>query len=174
MSISIIRVAKTIVIEPEDIPFKVVKKSNPSVEKGNRKVLQAGQEGKKNRHYLVTREDGEEISRVLQKSEVAEEPVEEIVEVGTKVVVYGSGGASWYIRTSEMIGACNLVPRGTRLHVVNPSNGKSVDIVSSGGGGFSGMGRVVDLSTAAFEALGVSTSQGTISNVRVEKYYPND
>lgn len=172
MSISIIRVAKTTVIEPEGIDFKVVKKQNSSLEKGTKNILQAGKKGSKNKFYLVTREDGVEISRVFKKSEVVSEPVDEIAEVGTKVVTYGSGEASWYIRTSEMIGACNLVPKGTRVHVVNIQNGKSVDITTSGGGGFGGMGRVVDLSTAAFEALGVSTGQGTISNVRVEKYYP--
>jgi rare lipoprotein A (peptidoglycan hydrolase) len=121
---------------------------------------------------LVRREDGEEVSRKLTKTEISEEPTEEIIEVGTKVVVYGSGEASWYIKSTAMIGACNLVSRGTKVHVVNISNGKSVDIVTSGGGEFSGMGRVVDLSTAAFQALGASLGQGTIGNVRVEKYYP--
>lgn len=169
--IVITRVAITTVIEPETIKYSTVKKTNPNVEKGNKKTLQAGKNGTKNKYYLVRREDGEEVSRSLTKTEVAEAPVDEIIEYGTKVVIYGSGSASWYVRSSAMIGACNLVPRGTKLHVVNTANGKSVDIVSSGGGAFSGMGRAVDLSTAAFEALGASLGQGIISNVRVEKYY---
>lgn len=172
MEIAITRVAITTVVESEPIKFTTVKKPNSSVEKGNKKTLQAGKNGIKNKYYLVRREDGEEVSRKLTKTEVELEPTDEIVEVGTKVVVYGSGEASWYVRTSAMIGACNLVPRGTKVRVVNLSNGKSVDIVTSGGGAFSGMGRVVDLSTSAFEALGVSASKGTIPNVRVEKYYP--
>lgn len=172
MEIAITRVAVTTVVESEAIKYTTVKKSNPNVEKGNKKTLQSGKNGTKNKYYLVRREDGEEVSRKLTKTEVAVDPTDEIVEVGTKVVTYGTGEASWYVRTSAMIGACNLVPKGTKVHVVNLSNGKSVDIVTSGGGGFSGMGRVVDLSTVAFEALGVSTSKGTIPNVRVEKYYP--
>lgn len=172
MEVAITRVAVTTVMESEAIKFTTVKKPNPNVEKGNKKILQTGKNGTKNKFYFVRREDGEEVSRKLTKTEVAEEPTDEIIEVGTKVVTYGTGEASWYVRTSAMIGACNLVPKGTKVHVVNLSNGKSVDIVTSGGGAFSGIGRVVDLSTAAFEALGVSASKGTIPNVRVEKYYP--
>lgn len=174
MTIAITRVAKTTITIPEGIDYEVTKKKNPDMEKGYKKVLQKGKTGTKNKYYLVTREDGEEVSRVFTKSEIAEEPVEEIVEVGTKVVVYGSGKASWYVNTSAMIGACNLVPKGTKLHIVNTANGKSVDIVSSGGGEFSGMGRVVDLSTAAFQALGGTLGQGIIGNVRVEKWYPEE
>jgi len=171
MNININRVAKTTIIEPEDINYKVVKKSNPNLEKGTKNVLQIGKRGTKNKYFLVTREDGVEVSRVLQKSEIVTDPVDEIDEVGTKIVAYGSGEASWYVRTSQMIGACNILPKGTRIHVVNTANGKSIDITTSGGG-IQTAGRIVDLSTGAFEALGVSTNQGTISNVRVEKYYP--
>ncbi len=174
MEIAITRVAITTIVEQEPIKYTTTKKSNPNVEKGNKKTLQQGKNGTRNKYYLVRREDGEEVSRSLTKTEVAEEPTEEIIEVGTKVVTYGSGAASWYVNTSAMIGACNLVPKGTKLHIVNTANGKSVDIVSSGGGAFAGMGRVVDLSTAAFQALGATLGQGTIANVRVEKWYPED
>lgn len=173
IQIVITRVAITTIVEKEAIKFTTTKKSNPNVEKGNKKTLQAGKNGTKDKYYLVRREDGEEVSRKLTKTEVSKEPTEEIVEVGTKVVVYGSGEASWYIRSSEMIGAYNTLPRGTRVHVVNMANGKSIDITTSGGG-IRTAGRIVDLSTAAFQALGATLGQGTIANVRVEKYYPNN
>ena len=169
MNININRVAKTILIQPEDIAFKTTKKSNPNVEKGTKKVLQAGKKGTKNKYYLVTREDGVEISRVFQKSEVMIEPTEEIDEVGTKVVTYGSGVASIWKSDSGMVAACNFVSRGTKIHLVNTDNGKSVDVTCMGGGLRSD--RLVDLSDTAFEKLGGTWSQGLLNNIRAEKYY---
>ncbi|PIS07977.1 hypothetical protein COT78_00645 [Candidatus Berkelbacteria bacterium CG10_big_fil_rev_8_21_14_0_10_43_13] len=172
MEIHIARVARTNVVESENINFSIVKKENPSLEKGTKSVLQKGVLGSRAKTYLVIREDGEEVSKTLIKSEVTQVPVSEIDEIGTKVVVYGSGKASWYINTSNMIGACNILPKGTKVHVVNLANGKSVDITTSGGG-IQTPGRILDLSTSAFTALGASLGQGIISNVRVEKYYPS-
>lgn len=173
MQIHITRVARTNIIVNEGVNFSIVKQSNPNLEKGTKNILQKGVLGNRAKTYLVIREDGEEVSRTLIKSEVTQTPVSEIDEVGTKVVVYGSGKASWYINTSSMIGACNILPRGTRVHVVNTANGKSVDITTSGGG-IQSSDRIVDLSTAAFQVLGATLGQGIISNVRIEKYYPPD
>lgn len=170
MQIRITRVARTNIIVNEDVSFGIVKQSNPSMEKGTKNILQKGVLGKRAKTYLVLREDGEEVSRTLIESKITQAPVGEIDEVGTKVVVYGSGKASWYINTSNMIGACNILPKGTKIHVVNTANGKSVDITTSGGG-IQSSDRIVDLSTAAFQALGATLGQGIISNVRVEKYY---
>lgn len=170
MEVAITRVAITTVVEKEAIDYKTVKKSNPNVEKGNKKTLQVGRKGTKNKYYLVRREDGEEVSRTLTKTEVAEEPTEEIVEVGTKVLVYGSGVASIWKKDSGMVSACNFVSRGTKIHVINMDNGKSVDVTCMGGGLRND--RLVDLSDTAFQALGGSWSQGLLKNVRAEKYYP--
>lgn len=87
MDINIIRVAKTTVIQSESIPFTTTKKNDPNLDQGKTKVEQAGKTGKKNLFYLVTREDGVEVSRVLQKTEVAEEPVTEKLIIGTKPVI---------------------------------------------------------------------------------------
>jgi len=171
MEIRITRVARTNIVVNEGVNFSIVKQSNPNMEKGTKNVLQKGVSGNRAKTYLVIREDGEEVSRTLVKSEITQAPTNEIDEVGTKVVVYGSGKASWYINTTSMIGACNILPKGTRVHVVNLANGKSIDITTSGGG-IGSSDRIVDLSTSAFTALGATLGQGIISNVRVEKYYP--
>jgi len=172
MKIVIIRVAKTTVIEKEAIDFKTITKSNPNVEKGNKKVLQAGEKGSKNKYYLVTREDGIQISKVFTRSEVAKEPVDEIIEVGTKVIMLGTGKATWYTRTTNMIAAHNSIKSGTKVRVVNLANGKSVVVTIVGGGIYHGDNVVIDLSTGAFEALGASLSVGKLNSVRIEKYYP--
>jgi len=172
MEIKIIRVAITTVIESQAIEYESVKKLNPNVEKGNKKILQVGKNGTLNKFYEVRREDGEEISRKLLKTEVAVEPTDEIIEYGTKVVVYGSGVASVWKESGAMIAACNFVARGTKVHVVNISNSKSVDVICQGGGLRND--RIIDLSDAAFEALGGSWSVGLLKNIRVEKWYPEE
>lgn len=172
MEIKINRVAKTTVVVPEAITYKTIKKQNPNLEKGNRNIITKGANGTKNKYYLVTREDGEEISRVLQKTEIVAQPIDEAVEVGTKVVVYSTGKATWYVRDSSMIAAHNSLPRGTKVNVVNLNNGKSIAVTIAGGGIYHDDNVVIDLSTAAFEALGASLGTGKLNNIRVEKYYP--
>lgn len=174
MEIVITRVAITTVVEPEAIKFITVKKSNPNIEKGNNKTLQAGKNGTKNKYYLVRREDGDEVSRKLQKIEVAETPTDEIVEIGTKVVVYGTGKATWYVKTGDMIAAHNSLPKGTKVNVINVSNGKSVVVTIKGGGIYHDDNVIIDLSTAAFQALGAGLGTGKLGNVRIEKYYPEN
>jgi len=66
-----------------------------------------------------------------------------------------------------LIAASNIVPRGTKVRVVNLYNGKSVDVLIVGGGLRSD--RIIDLSTGAFLALGASLNQGLIKQVRLEK-----
>lgn len=172
MEIAITRVAITTVVEKEVIKYTTVKKSNPNVEKGNKKTLQSGKNGTKDKFYLVRREDGEEVSRKLTKTEISEESVDEIVEIGTKIVVLDRGKATWYVRSSAMIAAHNSIPKGTKVNIVNLANGKSVVVTISGGGIYHDDNVVIDLSTAAFEALGASLGTGKLTNIRVEKYYP--
>lgn len=171
MQIKIIRVAVTTVVERENIEYQVVKKSDPNLEKGNKRVEVRGSNGTRAKYYLVTREDGVEISKVFQKNEMEREPVTEVVVLGTKVVSYGTGVASIWKSSGEMVAACNFVAKGTIINVVNLDNKKSVTVTCMGGGLRSD--RIVDLSSAAFQALGGSWSQGLLKNVRAEKYYPN-
>jgi len=166
--IIIIRVAITTVIEPKPIDFQTVTKKNTSQEKDYKKILQTGAKGVKNYYYLVTREDGEEVSRQLQKTKIATPPTDRIVEIGTMVKVYGSGTATWYNRNKKLVAASNTLPAGTRVNVVNLANGKSV-VVTIDDHGIQG-GTIIDLSSDAFAAIG-SLGAGTI-NVRLEKYYP--
>lgn len=170
MQIRITRVAKTTVIETQSISFNVTQKPNPNLEKGIHNVLQAGSDGSKKNYYAVTREDGVQVSKIFTKSEVVTQPVDEIMEVGTKVVVYGSGKATWYKRIDKMVAASNTLPKGTKVNVINLANGKSC-VVTIDDTGIQG-DAVIDLSADAFASIG-SLGSGIVK-VRIEKYYPND
>jgi len=169
MNIKIIRVARTNVHEYEDIDFDVIKRDDPNLDQGKTRVERAGKTGEKKFTYEVIREDGEQISKTLVSTEIVSKPIDKILIVGTKITSYGTGIASWYIETSRMIAACNFLPKGTKVRVVNLHNGKSV-IVECVGGGMRG-DRIIDLSSGAFEALGASLGQGVISQVRLEKVF---
>lgn len=169
MMIVITRVNETDVKEVITLPFKTITKDDPDLLKGKQRVETKGENGMKERVYHVRRENGKLVSRVLTSEKVTKQVIDQIVYKGTKVLTepVSSGVASWYIKSESMIGACNLVPRGTKLKVTNLANGKAIEVTASGGGLRSD--RVIDLSTAAFKALGASLGQGTISRVKVEK-----
>lgn len=165
----ITRVAITQIKERESIDFRTIKKEDSNMEKGQSRIAQKGTKGEKELTYEVRREDGEEVERKLLNSEVIKQPVEEIVYIGTKVVVFGIGEASYDNTVSGMVATCNLVSKGTEIKVVNLSNGRSVTVTSIGKGLTSA--RIIDLSPQAFQALGASLGQGIIRSVRLEKVY---
>ena len=73
--------------ETKTEPIKFAKKTreNPTLEKGQSKVVQKGQNGEKTITYKVTYEAGKEIKREKISEKVTKEPIDEITEVGTLV-----------------------------------------------------------------------------------------
>jgi len=87
MEIAITRVAITTVVEQEVIKYITLNKDDNTMDKGKTKVQQAGQNGSRDLSYRVVREDGDEVSRKLIKTEKTKDPVIEIVLVGTRPVI---------------------------------------------------------------------------------------
>ena len=71
-------------IVEKELDFDLVERTNPDLAKGERKVIQAGVKGQGLEYVEVSALDQ---SRKVIATEVATEPVAEIVEVGTKEVV---------------------------------------------------------------------------------------
>jgi|GEM_PF-341371 len=166
LTITIVRVQEADVHVTESIAFSTQKQADPNLEKGQKSVVQKGKNGVRTKTYRVRREDGVEVSRVLSNSEVTTAPTPEIVKEGTKVVVYGTGSATWYTKSLNHVAAHNTLPKGTRVRVVNVANGKSTVVTVVGGGLH---GALIDLSYDAFAEIG-DISAGRLS-VRVEKIY---
>jgi len=154
----------------EKIAFDTEEQPSADLVVGNSEVAFEGKVGKKIVTYKITSVNGDDISNEKMDEEIIEQPQNRIVLYGTKpkTTYLTQGQAKWYIDTDEMLAACNLVPRGTRLLITNLDNGKYVEVVASGGNNGFSYPVVVDLSTAAFSALGVSFWQGIIYNVKVE------
>ncbi len=89
MQIRIVRVAVTTVTQTQSVDYSITKKNDDTLDKGKTKVQQAGVAGVRTLTYLVHREDGVEISRVLQLNVITTPPVGEILIIGTKPVITG-------------------------------------------------------------------------------------
>jgi rare lipoprotein A (peptidoglycan hydrolase) len=151
-TVTITRVSVVEVTKTEAIAFISKTVDNANAPRGEKQTVQRGKKGSKTLTYQVTRENGQEIGRKLIKTEVTKEPVEEIISVGTRVKVLGSGRATWYDPPwSGLTAAHNTLPKGTMVDVVNVSNGKRVTVKINDRGIQSDA--VIDLSVEAFREL---------------------
>jgi cell wall-associated NlpC family hydrolase len=67
------------------IPYETEVREDNNLPKGKTKVLQQGEEGKKEIVALVTKEDGQEVNRDIVEEKVVKEPIKHIEAKGTKV-----------------------------------------------------------------------------------------
>ena len=78
-----------VVIEDEEIPFKTITRETDALPKGETRVVTEGVKGRRSHFYSVsTAADGSEV-KTLVTSVVAQEPVTQIIEVGTPVTHVG-------------------------------------------------------------------------------------
>lgn len=84
--ITITHVEKELEEIEEAIPFNTVEKQDESLNKGSKKTLTDGKDGKVAKTYEVTFENGEEVEREVVAEEVIAESVDQVVAIGTKVV----------------------------------------------------------------------------------------
>lgn len=73
-----------VLIEKEDIPFKIVTRETNQLAKGETRVLIQGQTGSRTLFYSISLVDGKEV-KTLVNSVVAQAPVDQVIEVGTAV-----------------------------------------------------------------------------------------
>ena len=70
-------------VSTEPVPFEIVNQADPTLAKGQTKVLTASQNGERTILTEVSVVDGQEVRRVVE-SKVTKEPVSQILAVGTK------------------------------------------------------------------------------------------
>jgi hypothetical protein len=106
--IRITRIRETFETQQNDIPFKSEVIANEGLPRGERRLQQAGVNGKEEITFRIVFEDGVQVSRSAIKREVLVEPVAEIIFVGaqqsftvvpiTGTLAYLSGGNAWIMR----------------------------------------------------------------------------
>lgn len=84
MVITVTRVWQEEDVITETLPFKRETVRNTSLPEGETRLLQAGQEGIRERVYRATFEDGVETARILVRDEIVQQPQDEVMLVGTR------------------------------------------------------------------------------------------
>ncbi|MGF6953114.1 murein DD-endopeptidase MepM/ murein hydrolase activator NlpD [Neobacillus sp. B4I6] len=153
----------------EEIPFKNTVVEDSSLLKGENKVKQEGKSGSRSVTYKITEKNGVAVQKVESNATVLEQPVNQIVIKGTKVIPSrGEGNFAWptvggYVSSKQG-------PRWGRMHkgidIARPSNRtiKAADngvVVSAGWGGGYGNKIVID------HQNGYRTLYGHMSSLKV-------
>jgi len=87
MTIRVVRVAETIRIEQEPVPFEIQWVPDPEMELDTQDLKQAGENGVLQKRIRVRFEDGQEVSRQLEDSGIIRQPKTKLIAYGTKIVI---------------------------------------------------------------------------------------
>lgn len=158
-TLSVVRVGTRTETKRIDVAFDVETERDAKLDRGKQRIAREGREGIREIRYRLTVENGKVTSRKLVKSEIVREPIDKIVIVGTRpppppFTSTGhseTGVASWY-RHDALIAAHKTLPFGTVVRVTNLNNGKTTTVTIRDRGPYI-EGRIIDLSSAAFERL---------------------
>jgi uncharacterized protein YabE (DUF348 family) len=179
-AVTVTRVAAGQRSEPRVVPYSTQKKPDPTLAKGQTRVLQDGVNGSAQVLYEQTLRDGRVASERVVSVTVTVPAKPKVVAVGTKASVVAaatattrspsiaqpsgtghteSGGATWYATAA---GTCahKTIPRGTVVTVTNTENGRSTTCVVADSGPYAA-GRIIDLSPDTFDKI-ASRSQGVV------------
>ncbi len=85
LDIKVVRINKQIVDRVEEVPYQVIKTSDPTILKGNVKVVQNGQPGAIVHHVEKIFQDGQFVSMKVVGKEVRSTRQDKVIAVGTKV-----------------------------------------------------------------------------------------
>ncbi|MCT1403494.1 G5 domain-containing protein [Paenibacillus sp. p3-SID867] len=86
MIIDVVRVTKQKVKETEDRNFRVIKTADPSLERGDNRVIQRGEPGLMVNHYEKVYHNGKLVSKTKVSQEIERRTKDKIIAVGTKKV----------------------------------------------------------------------------------------
>lgn len=133
----------------EEIAFATLTKEDSSLYQGQKVLLQKGEAGSRTLTYMVTYEDGVEVSRVLVEQVVNSEAVDEVYAVGTLQKGTATGVMAWptlegrissYYGYRYLFGVTKLhggldiaIPTGTKLYA---ADGGTVICASDKGNGY--------------------------------------
>lgn len=98
MYVVVTRVNEKTVAENVDIPFVTETRENDNMERGQIKVLQEGQTGKKQVVTKITYENGKEVARNIIEEKVLKSPISKIVQIGTLGLLTTSRGETFRYR----------------------------------------------------------------------------
>jgi uncharacterized protein YabE (DUF348 family) len=102
MEVRVVRVTHDTIAEEKEIPFETVVEYDDEVDRGIENVVKKGENGITREEILVAYHDGNEVSRQRVNQEVLKEPVNRVVEKGTRDTIATSRGAVRFKRAINM------------------------------------------------------------------------
>lgn len=162
--IKVIRVEKVTDVVEEPINFAVVTQKDKSMAKGTKKVLKQGQEGLAQRHYEVTKENGQEVSRNLISEKVLKGKQDQVVAVGTmaNTEIASRGGTvvkEFYVNSTAYTASCNGCS-GTTATGINLRANPNVKVIAVDP-------RIIPLGTKVYvEGYGYAVAADTGSSIK--------
>ncbi|MDK8387379.1 G5 domain-containing protein [Streptococcus xiaochunlingii] len=117
-----------LVDETESIDYNTFKEFSDQLPAGTTKVIQAGKKGQKTNRYSVTKVNGEETSRTFVESNITTDPVDEIIQVGTRVKEIREASETSPIPFTVKVRKDTTKPIGYRVTEVEGQNGEKSDL----------------------------------------------
>lgn len=111
-TIQIYQELKTVVTVNREVPFKNITVNNKDLNPEEKRIQQYGEMGVLKDYYEITRMSGVEVSRVLVKTEVLRQPVDQVMHVGPA-----------YVKPKETQTAGTANPSGAKLMSSNTGTG---------------------------------------------------
>ena len=94
MTIEIVRVTEEVTAQTETIPYQVQYQADASLNLDEQAVIQVGQNGSREIRSRIRYENGQETSRTLTETVIVEEPVDQVIGYGTKIVLRAAPGST--------------------------------------------------------------------------------
>ncbi len=170
------RVTVATLLQRIAIPAPVHSSPTDNLRVGTYRIVSPAIDGEALLTERVTRVNGKIRNRDTLSRWVTAEPIAGVRLVGTLLAAppppstgthSQTGVATWYHTPWSGLTAAHLtLPFGTRVTVTDLDSGRSVVVVINDRGPYGDSARIIDLSPAAFEALGHSLSRGVL-NVRI-------
>ena len=117
-----------LVDETESIDYNTLKEFSDQLPAGTTKVIQVGKKGQKTNRYSVTKVNGEETSRTFVESNITSEPVDEIIQVGTRVKEVREASETSPIPFTVKVRKDTTKPIGYRVTEVEGQDGEKSDL----------------------------------------------
>ncbi|RNF38325.1 G5 and 3D domain-containing protein [Planococcus salinus] len=123
--VKVVRVEKVTDVVEGAVKFAAETKKDDKLLKGQKKVVQKGENGLVKKTYEVVKENGKEVKRNLTSEKVVKQPKKQVTAVGTKTVVASvSRGKSTTSSTTEAAPKKKAAPVQAAAATSEPSGGR--------------------------------------------------
>ena len=114
--------------ETEPVNYNTRKEFSDQLPAGTTKLIQPGKKGQRTNRYSVTKVNGEETSRTFVESNMTTEPVDEIIQVGTRVKEIREASETSPIPFTVKVRKDTTKPIGYRVTEVEGQDGEKSDL----------------------------------------------